>query len=287
MYRRPILSSQAPNAFLLVRAIALALAILSVGCGGAPIQAESSSPIAPPLLPERMEDSRSAVSFLGTLNAGHLRGAYSLDAVEYAIRRFEPDAILVELPPAAFDQAVSESDRFGGNVSNPSLLQSSWLVNLPELYEVVLPLRHELGYDVVPVSGWTIDAIEDQNDFYSAHPHGPMERWYVLSNAALQAAMLENNGASDAFWLHGREFLELITAASRWMAYYSEEEMGDAGELRLHARHASYMDAALDERRGQRVLVVFAVTSRWYLEPFLRARDDFRFESVSRYLPGN
>lgn len=270
----------------MVRALPLAVAILSIGCGGIPTPSDPIGPSLAGQLPEAMEDIRSPVSFLGTLNAGHLRGAYALEVIEYAIRRFEPDVVLVELPPAAFERAVSESDRFDGNVSDPSLLASNWLVNLPELYEVVLPLRHELGYDVVPVSGWTVEAVQDQNDFYRAHPHGPMERWYVVSNAALQAAMLQNDGAFDAFWLHGREFLALITAASRWLAYYSEEEMGQAGELRLHARHASYIDAALDEREGQRVLVIFAITSRWYMEPFLRARDDFRFEPITRHLPG-
>ncbi len=271
----------------MVRALVLAFALFSIGCGGTTLPTDPSDPLPPVQLPVEMEDGRSPVAFLGTLNAGHLRGAYSLDVVEYVIRRFEPDVILVELPPESFEHAVSESDRFNGNVPDPSVLASNWLVNMPELYDVVLPLRHELGYEVVPVSGWTVDAIEDQNDFYAAHPHGPMERWYVVSNAALQAATLENDGASDAFWLHGHEFMELITAASRWMAYYSEEEMGEAGELRLHARHAAYMDAALDEREGQRVLVIFAVTSRWYIEPFLRARDDFRYESVSRHLPGH
>jgi hypothetical protein len=232
-----------------------------------------------------MEDPRAAVSFLGTLNATHLGGGYDLSVVEYVIRSFEPDTILVEHPPEGFEDAVAESDGFGDEIVDPSVLNSKWLINLPELYQVVLPLRHELGFEVVPVSGSTAQALHNQQEFDEAHPHGPIERWYVFSNAALQAAMLDNDGARDPHWLHGDHFLDLITQASRWLAYYSEEEMGEAGGLRLHAGHARLITPALDERRGERVLVVFAVTSRWYLEPLLRGRDDFRYQSISGFLP--
>ena len=288
MYRRPTLSSQAPQAFLQLswaHSSFLAILLCTAACGGAgPVVDTGPLDIVPAEL-QPMEDPRSPIAMLGTLNAGHLGGGYDLSVVEYVIRAFEPDTVLVELPPEEFEAALAESDRFDGDVVDRSVIGNNWLMNLPELYEVVLPLRHQLGFDVVPVSAWSEYALEDQAAFEAAHPHGPMERWYVLSNAALQAAMLDNNGARDPHWLHGAEFLELITAASRWLAYYSEEDMGDAGELRLHAGHARLIAPALDERPGQRVLIIFAVTSRWYLEPLLRNRDDFRFQPISAFLP--
>ena len=259
--------------------------VCAAACGGSsPVIEVGAGPL-PPAELQPMEDPRSPVALLGTLNAGHLGGGYDLSVIEYVIRAFEPDTILVELPPSEFEAAVSESDRFDGDVVDPSVIGNNWLMSLPELYRVVLPLRHQLGFEVVPVSAWSTEALDDQETFGDAHPHGPMERWYVLSNAALQAAMLSNNGARDPYWLHSEEFLGLITAASRWLAYYSEEEMGAAGELRLHAGHARLIAPVLDEHPGKRVLVIFAVTSRWYLEPLLRAREDFRYQSISAFLP--
>lgn len=256
--------------------------LLGLGCGGSPAPI-ATAPVSAELMP--MADRRGTLSFLGTLNEGHLSSPFDADVVEYVIRAFEPDVVLVQLPPDDFDTALAESDRFGGDVADPSFLGSPWLPELPELYSVVLPLRHELAYEVIPVSAWTDEARNDLAAFEARRPLGPMERWYVVSNFALQSAMLENGGPHDPWWLHGEEAIELLTSASRWLAYYSEEEMGDAGELKLHAGHARLIDPALDAHQGQRVLVVFAFTSRWYIEPMLQAREDFRFQPITAFLP--
>lgn len=278
----PRLLKLSSHLFGLRTKLTLGLSLLWIGCGGVEIPIDTG-PIAAELMP--MADPRGTVSFLGTLNERHNGGQFDIDTIEYVVRAFEPDVVLVQLPPDSFDDALLESDDLDGDVIDPALINNTWLSELPELYGAVLPLRDELGYEVIPVSGWTDAARDDLAAFEAAHPNGPMERWYVVSYGALQAAIIGSRGARDPRWLHGDEYLELTTAVSRWLAYYSEEQMGAAGELTLHAAHARLIDPALDAHRGARILVVFAHTSRWYIEPLLRARDDFRFQPISAFLP--
>ena len=231
-----------------------------------------------------MTTGRSQVGYLGTLHAAHLMSGYSLDIVEAAIRNFRPDVVLVEVPPSAMAEVLAEVDAVG-EAAGPDTLQSQWIRPLPELYSVVLPLRHELRYDVVPVSGWTEAAKADRDAYYMQFPHGPMEREYIIANATFHAAFLQNEGAQNVAYLHGPEYLETLTDASRWLSYYAEEAMRQGGELRVQGRHAALVEEALTAFRGQRILIVFDATSRWYLEPVVRARRDVDFVSTPAFLP--
>jgi hypothetical protein len=62
--------------------------------------------------------------------------------------------------------------------------------------------------------------------------------------------------------------------------------MGRGGELRLQARSAALVDAALDAASGDRVLIVYDVAARWWLEDALDVRTDVRREDVRTLLPG-
>ncbi len=264
--------------------LVLALGIAAVACGGASSASTTPDTLeATTQLPVLLAPQQSTVAFLGTLHEAHLRGGYPLSVVEQTIRNFEPDLVLVELPPASFEEALVDSD---ARAEDPShVLANRWLRNKPELYNVVLPLRTELGYDVLPVSAWTAGAQADRDAYYFEHPHGPMERYYIMANAAFHAEFLENNGFTNPQWLHESAYLDGLTAASRWLSYYAEEEMGRGGELRMQAAHAALVEDAIRAFPGRRILIVFDTTSRWYLEPVVRGIAGVHFASTTGFLP--
>lgn len=265
------------------RLLLLTLLALATACGGA---AANSSPTASDTpagtLPTGIETRLSTVAFLGTLHEVHDRIGYPLETVEHVIRAFEPDLVLVELPPDAFDDALAQADAYAETGTE---ITERWLHDKPELYEVVLPLRHDLGYEVLPVSGWTQAAEAARDAYYFVNPHGPMERHYVIANAAFHATFLENTGFSNPTWLHGTEYLRLLTDASRWLSYYAEEQMGLGGELHVQSRHAALIEDAVRAFPGRRILVVFDTTARWYIEPVLAGIEGAQLVPTTRFLP--
>lgn len=237
-----------------------------------------------PAMPSSLVSDLTTATYLGTLHERHYIAEYSLSEVEAAVRSFRPDVVLVELPPDDVAGVCAEVDALGEE-AGPTTLENVWVRTLPELYRVVIPLRHELGYDVVGISGWTPEAMADRAAYYEAWPHGPEEREYIVANAAFHAAFLRNDGWNDPTWLHGDEYMETLSDASRWLAYFAEERMGRGGALRVQARHAALLADALERYPGERVLVVFDVTARWALEPVLGAHPDVHHLSAAAFLP--
>jgi hypothetical protein len=260
---------------------ALSLLVL-VACGGAQIAPVPDAVITP--VPPSDPGGRTTVMVLGTLHEGHLRGGYPLEVVEGVVRAFRPDVVLVELQPSEVGPALAAVDALEDPLDAAS--GSAPLSGMPELYAVVLPLRHELGYEVVGVSATDAGAIADREAYYRDAPHGPVERRYLVANATLHAATIGNEGPRDPVWLHSEEFAELVREATLWLAYFAEEAMGRGGELRLQARSAALVDAALDAASGDRVLIVYDVAARWWLEDALDVRTDVRREDVRTLLPG-
>lgn len=80
---------------------------------------------------------------LPTIHGRHLKSkSYSLERLEEVMRAIKPEIVCSEITPPSlkvFDQG--EKDRR--------------LSLFPEYTKVVLPLRKELGYEVIPCSAWT------------------------------------------------------------------------------------------------------------------------------------
>lgn len=253
--------------------------IAALAACGAP---SATTPSTATIVPEPLVVEDTVVSFLGTLHNTHLGNGYPLTIIEQTVRNFDPDLVLVELPPPDFESALAASDARSDDASEAP--DHAWLRNKPELYDVVLPLRTTLNYEVLPVSGWTAEARADRDAYYMVNPHGPMERRYIMANAAFHAAFLEHEGFSNPAWLHGEAYLEGLTAASRWLSFYAEEDMGRGGELLIQSRHARLIEDAIRAFPGRRILVVFDATARWYLEPVVQSMD-VRWTSITQFLP--
>lgn len=266
------------------RATLVALALLVCACGGGHAVPDAPAPAGAPALPARLEDGRTLVTYLGTIHERHYVADYSLATVEAVVRAFAPDVVLVELPPDDVARVCAEVDALGDD-AGPATLSNRWVRTLPEVYRVVVPLRHELGYEVAGISGWSAGAWDDRAAYFEDHPHGPEHREYIVSNAAYHAVFIGRDGWNDPVWLHGDEHLEAMMEAALWLAYHAEGEMGRGGPLTLHARHADLLAAALETWRGQRILVVFDVTARWSLEPLIDLRSHVYRAPIETWLP--
>ncbi len=261
----------------------IVLVALASACGGT--QATSAAPgMVGAAAEEASTEGVTIVSVVGTLHTAHRQDGYGLVVVEHAVRQFRPDVVLVELPPDEFDAIVAEVDarRERAEVEPPA---NRWVEQLPELYDVVIPLRDELGYTLEPVSGWTDAADAARRNYFDEHPRGPLDRRYIASRARLSTAVLSNDGLRNHRWLHGDEFRDLTGAVGRALSYATEDEMRPGGELGVHARHAALIEDALARHRGERVLVVFDVNSRWYIEAMLDVRGDVMRLRADRFLP--
>ena len=88
------------------------------------------------------------VTVVGAIHGQHRRSeAYSLDLLRRAIVKFEPDILLVELPPDRFATASTNFDEYGE-------VSESRADDFPELTDVVFPLRKQLGFKMIPVAAW-------------------------------------------------------------------------------------------------------------------------------------
>ncbi|MFB3067043.1 MAG: hypothetical protein ACE10D_11075 [Planctomycetota bacterium] len=100
------------------------------------------------------QGAKTRVAVLGAIHGSHLGSkGYSVEAVIETVRNFKPDVVCVEIPPDLFAGHVKAIDRKGFGTTKSDLQGQRWIGAFPELYRGVIPLRKELGFEVVPVSG--------------------------------------------------------------------------------------------------------------------------------------
>ncbi len=119
--------------------------LLLCACANA---AESQRTVAEPSAASEPGD-QVLVSMFGMLHGTHRSSrSYSLSVIDTAVRNFDPDYVLVELPPQAFGDAQKQFNRTGR-------ISSGRARAFPELTDVVFPLQKKLGFEIIPVAAWT------------------------------------------------------------------------------------------------------------------------------------
>ena len=109
------------------------------------IATTSSSLLAqePDFSPIKEKSSLTEVVFLPTIHGRHLKSkTYSLARLEAAVRDIKPEIICSEIVPASLEKFdAGKKDRR--------------LSAFPEYIKVILPLREELKYEVIPCSAYS------------------------------------------------------------------------------------------------------------------------------------
>ncbi|MCB9507002.1 MAG: hypothetical protein H6698_06430 [Myxococcales bacterium] len=269
----------------LARTLPGALALAStVACGGANVVDEPHAVESDPIGALITSDpARATVLVLGTVHEAHLQSGYPLDIVERVVRRFDPDIVLVELTADELEGALASYESVGSDAL-PADITDARLRVLPELYRVVFPLRDELGFRVLGVAGLDAAAAADRDTYILAEPHGPAERDYVLAAARFQTQFIAHGGYGDSAWLNSEAYEAYSGAVARWLSFYSEEAMGRGGPLHSNARAMAAIEDVLAGAAGQRVLVVYHVDERWYLEPAIEVLESATVVSIDPFL---
>ncbi|MEP2101442.1 MAG: hypothetical protein ABJP02_02310 [Parasphingorhabdus sp.] len=214
------------------------------------------------------------VTIVGAIHGQHRRSeAYSLAVLRAAIIKFDPDIVMVELPPERFTKASANYTKFGE-------VRESRADDFPELIDVVFPLRQKLGFEMIPVAAWTQKIADDRRMALRQLQNDP-ER--IKDWSAYQAAIITYNkavsGRSDnPSFIHSRSYDGAVKARQEVYEKLFGDDLGPGGWQNINAAHYQKVAAALDDLKGQqkRILVLYGAWHKyWFLEQ-LETRSDIQ-----------
>ena len=260
------------------RLVLKALAVLA-GLGGGCTSAPPPEPVSPRV------PGRTEVIVLGTLHGAHRSSqGFSLEVIRDTVRRIRPDVVLTEIPPDRFEAALLELDALGSGVS-PEKISDDWVRAFPEIWGVLVPLRRELNYELVPVSGWKPAVSADRRAYYAKHPEGPPSASYRSARAAFQSASASHDFRENPRWVNGPEYLELTTHQENALADAADSQLGMAAVRRINEAHWVNIEAAIAAHGGARILLVYGARHRWYTQPRIEALSGVTLLPVVGFLP--
>lgn len=220
------------------------------------------------------DDSTTAmteVCVLGMTHGRHLTSErWGLTEVRAAIRRYEPDVVLTEIPPNRWRRI--EEDWFARGV-----LEDERIKLFPEYVDVLLPLAVREDFEIVPCAAWTAEMAR-QRRRRAAELERPEHaelaaRMSAARTRAAEAGVDALLDADDPHVIHSRAYddaVRLRMAAS----VLANDHIGPGGWTDINAAHYALIAKALDRHRGRRVLVLFGAWHKyWFLEQ-LAGRDD-------------
>ncbi len=235
------------------------------------------------------EKQKTEVAVLGVIHGSHLRSkAYSVDHVVEIVRRFRPESVFVEIPPARFAEILAVVDRKGFRTRAADVKDTTWIRAFPELYRGILPLRHEMKFEVVPVSGWSPEVNADRRSFWSGAGKSAeqMQRHAIYSRVSREFAAIRKRegGIENAAFYNSRHYADLRQLErTLWSASF-DHGLGRGGEVAINRAHFGHIDKALKTRRGRRILIVYGAAHRYWFLKELEARSDVQLVDMIPYL---
>lgn len=272
-HRMPLPSPRCARVGFAAGALLVSLALPA--CGGP--QAKAA--------PEGRERRPAALYLLSTLHEAHLSSCrYSVSALRTLLGRLRPQRVLVEIPPSHFRTALASAEAFRKEGSPP---KDPWLKHFPELFAAVLPLRHSLAYEVVPVSGWRPEVSQQRAAYYRKQPQGPQsDADYLAADRAFKAALQSHAPlAEHPGWVHGESYEALSGAREAALDDAAASALGIAAPRAINAAHWQHIHGALTQGTPAKTLVVYGALHAWYLRPRLARLKGYAFASAHTWLP--
>ena len=232
-----------------------------------------------PATEEKPAPGINIVTVIGAIHGQHRRSdAYSLSVLKAAIVTFNPDIVMVELPPERFATASANYEQFGE-------VRETRADDFPELTDVVFPLRRELGFEIVPVAAWTQKIADDRRAALAQLEKDPAR---TKDWAAHQAAIATYNEAvrgrsGDPLFIHSETYDGAVKARQKVYEKLFGNDLGPGGWQNINMAHYQKIAAALDDVKGQekRVLILYGAWHKyWFLEQ-LAARDDIQLRGAA------
>ena len=221
---------------------------------------------------EESAATMTQVAVIGAIHGRHRSSErFSLSVLERAVRAFEPDIILTEIPPDRVEDARSSFAETGEVIEPRTRL-------FPELTDVVFPLSAELCFQIAACAGWT-QAIADNRSAALKAIENDSERasqWAEHREARAQYSQELAGRADDPLFIHSLEYDAHVQKAQTPYQIYFDRDLGPGSWTKINAAHTDLINQALDTLRGQRMraLVIFGAWHKYAIERSLSFRDD-------------
>ncbi len=212
------------------------------------------------------------VTVMGAVHGQHRHSeSYSLTVLQEAIKKFDPDIIMVELPPERFAIASANYEQFGE-------VRESRTDDFPELIDVVFPLREKLGFEMVPVAAWTQKIADDRRAALAKLESDPARAkdWAAFQAAIASYSKAVRGRSDDPLFIHNKTYDNAVKARQNIYEELFGDDLGPGGWKNINVAHYQKIAAALDDVRGQekRILILYGAWHKyWFLEQ-LETRDD-------------
>ena len=219
------------------------------------------------------------VTVMGAVHGQHRRSeSYSLAVLQAAIQKFDPDVIMVELPPERFAVASANYEQFGE-------VRESRTDDFPELIDGVFPLRKKLGFEIVPVAAWTQKIADDRRAALARLERDPTraEDWVKFQAAAAPYNQAVRGRSDDPLFIHTKTYDNAVKARQDIYEELFGDDLGPGGWQNINVAHYQKIDAALDDLKGQekRILILYGAWHKyWFLEQ-LETRDDIQLVNAA------
>ena len=235
-----------------------ASAIPAIGCSAAPSGAARTN--------------LTHVHVMGVIHSNHRRSdKYSLDVLEAAIRKADPDVILTEIPPDRVEQAIA-SFRETGAVDEPRTRV------FPEYTDVVLPLSLKMGFRILGTAGWTQKIADDRRAALEAIENDPERaaQWAEHRPAVREYSRRIAGRGDDPLFIHTDEFDALVEASRTPYQRNFDTDLGAGGWTQINRAHTNLINNALDLISGQglKVLITFGTAHKYLIRRSLEMRED-------------
>lgn len=212
------------------------------------------------------------VTVIGAIHGQHRRSdRYSLDVLRRAIVKFDPDIVLVELPPDRFAIASANFDKYGQ-------VRESRADDFPELTDVVFPLRKPLGFTMIPVAAWTQEIAADRRAMEKQLAKNPAraEDWSEYQAAIQRYGKAVSGRSDDPAFIHSSAYDAAVKARQETYERLFGNDLGAGGWSAINAAHLTNINIALDAVSGQeqRILILFGAWHKYKIVEGLEARQD-------------
>ena len=95
---------------------------------------------------------------------------------------------------------------------------------------------------------------------------------------------LTGGGSDDPHWIHTDRYDDIVREGMRPYDEHFNDDLGLGGWENINAAHYALIEAAIDARRGQRLLVTFGAWHKHWLLARLERRRDLTLIPLSEFL---
>ena len=140
------------------------------------------------------------------------------------------------------------------------------------------------------MSGWKPEVSADRRAFWRGRGKTDAvmvdrKEIYDTVSVALKEIREREGGVENAKFYNSRHYADLRQLERTLWAKCFDEGLGRGGEVAINRAHFSRIAKALDQHRGERVLIVYGAGHRYWFLKELEKRDDVTLVDVARFLP--